>query len=497
MPPTVLPALVGLLEDLSAARIRFCSWKSNEHLGVGLAGKTDVDLLVDERQIGEFRIVLARHGVKPLTAAPARTYPGMEHHLGLDRSSGRLFHLHVHTQLVLGEEHVKNHHVAMEERFLDSARPLGEVPVPAPELELAILAVRVLLKYRARDVVKDMLKIRTPGIKPPVRAELSWLFERTSAAEVRTALEGAPLPAETVCRFLETYRRDPRAGATFLRLRSRLRRELAGARRGGGLRAKAHALGANRRANGHPLRTRMRPSTGGLTIALVGSDGSGKSTVAAELTRWFGWKLAVRRIYLGSKSPSRTARASYGAFRACRRGHRAAARRLGEDSRVSRAAARTRDVVLALHDLAIGRDRARRCREGRRDADGGCVVVFDRFPLDALSSSPAHRILDGPRIARTLPRGRLLDRLARREERLYAGLGLPDVLVFMRIDADEAFRRKPDHTLEVLASKTRAADELASLGARTIHPVRVLEIDATAPLDDVVRTLKSELWDVL
>ena len=46
----------------------------------------------------------------------------------------------------------------MERAFLESRRRQDGVPVPAPELELGVLSVRALLKYRARDVVKDVLE---------------------------------------------------------------------------------------------------------------------------------------------------------------------------------------------------------------------------------------------------------------------------------------------------------------------------------------------------
>ncbi|HWL90278.1 MAG TPA: hypothetical protein VNP90_02835, partial [Actinomycetota bacterium] len=50
-PPQTIPALARLLDDLADHGVRFCHWKSNEHLAAGLAGRTDLDLLVDADQI--------------------------------------------------------------------------------------------------------------------------------------------------------------------------------------------------------------------------------------------------------------------------------------------------------------------------------------------------------------------------------------------------------------------------------------------------------------
>jgi hypothetical protein len=497
--PGSIPALSGLLRDLTDTSIRWCSWKSNEHLSAALAGRTDLDLLVHAGDLEAFRAVLTRHGLKPIAAPPPRAYPGMEHHLGLDRASGRLFHLHVHTRLVLGEQHIKNHRIPMEDAVLSSVRLLDGVPVPAPELELAILTVRTLLKYRARDVVKDVLRIRSHGLKRPIRDELDWLLTRSRTDLVEEALHAAgdPVPPAIVRAFLNAYVRDPRSGATFARLRGRLRRDLARYQREGRTRARTRAAWSRIRSSRRPHLVRMTPGAGGRTFALVGSDGSGKSTVAAEVSRWLGWKLAVRVVYLGSKTPSRPSRWSYIGFRALRRGGRSAGRRVGQDSRIPRLIDRARDSMLAAHHVAVARDRERRCRAGRNDARAGRIVIFDRYPLDALSRSPEHRLLDGPRIGRTLPPRGLTGRLGRIEERMYERFGLPDVLVFLRIDPQEASRRKPDHRVETLVAKSRAADELALLGDRSGGRVRVVRIDANAPLAEVLLDVKRELWDVI
>jgi thymidylate kinase len=494
-----LPALAAILEQLAEAHVRYCSWKSNEHLSDGLAGRTDLDLLVEHADAPRFRSIVDRNGLKRLSPGSWAAYPGMEHHLGLDRSSGRLFHLHVHYQLVLGEQHVKNHRIPLEREFLDSARRLDGVPVPSPELELSILAVRALLKYRARDVVKDVFHIRSPGLRRPIRDEIRWLLTQTTPESVEAALRatGRVVPPDVVRAFLETIARDPRAGAALLRLRSRIREELSEFQRQGRVRASAHALAVMWRRR-RSLESRMIPQVGGTTIALIGPDGSGKSTIAADLVRWLGWKLAVRSYYMGSKSPSVASRASYLAFRAARRGHRAASVRLGAGSPIAGMIRKARDGLLALHYVAVGRDRSRRYEEGRREAAAGRIVIFDRFPLTRLSHEQEHHLLDGPRIRSVLPSaGGFTWWLATLEERIYRRMRLPDHLVFLLASADVSARRKPDHRFEALTAKATAAEELATLADSSSEPVDVIRIDADLPLEVVLLEVKSRLWDVL
>jgi len=494
-PADTVPALARLLDDLARGGVRYCHWKSNEHLVAGLAGRTDLDLLVHVDDLAAFREALERRGLKELSAPPAKRFPGMEHWLGFDDGTGALFHLHVHEQLILGEEHVKDHHVPLEGAFLDSVRLLDGVPVPSPELELGVLSVRALLKYRDRDVVKDVLKIRTPGMER-VRDELGWLLERTTTSKVGAALRatGEVVPSEVVVRFLDTYLRDPRDGTRFFFLRREVRSAMRGLRRRGRARASALRLARSwsRRLGTVPRMTLAE----GSTIALIGSDGSGKSTLARELADWLGWKVDVRVRYLGSKSPSRRSRWSYVAFRALRRGHRTIGRRLGEGSTIARGLEGARDVTLGVHHLAIAHDRARRVETGRREARSGRLVVFDRFPLTTLSGQEDLVILDGPRIRTMLPSGRRSIRaLAVREERVYSRFGVPDRLVLLDVSPSVAAARKPDHRREVIEAKVRAARELADLAER--HGVRTMRIDADRALDDVSLELRKQVWDVL
>ena len=497
-----LPAMLAFLGDLADTGIRHCAWKSNEHLLAALAGQTDVDLLVDRGDRARFEALVSRHGLRRVLPPPADVHPGMDHYLGLDRPSGRLFHLHVHFQLVLGERYVKNHRLPIERELLERTRTLHGVAVPTADLELAVLVVRALLKYRARDVVKDVLHVRSPGIAAETLAELEWLRGNRDLAAIRPGLDaiGSVVPLDVVTSFLEVIANDPRRGVHLLRLRTRLRWALRPLRRHGRMRAGAayaHALWRRRRPPRRRDAPRMTLPCGGTTVALVGADGAGKTTVAADVARWLGWKLDVRVHYLGSKAPSPPTDWLYLGFRALRRSHRAATERVGERSHAARSIAALRDLALALHHVSVGLDRRRHHACAQRDAAGGAIVVFDRYPLARLSDRPEDRLLDGPQVADLVgPRsGRLTDALAAVEERIYQRFGLPDHLVLLDVDPVVAARRKPDHRIDVIRTKTRAAAKLAGLAEAAGAPVT--RVDANQALDLVILDLKARLWDVL
>ena len=102
--------------------------------------------------------------------------------------------------------------------FLGSARPDGEFFVPAPELELILLVVRLTLKH----LTWDAMVMRRARIPASARSELADLERRSEPAEVERRLEQAlpfvrrgdlrrlPAGARARCRKV---RRDPRRRA--------------------------------------------------------------------------------------------------------------------------------------------------------------------------------------------------------------------------------------------------------------------------------------------
>ncbi|MDQ5815017.1 MAG: hypothetical protein M3516_01795 [Actinomycetota bacterium] len=504
-PPEALVALTELLDDFARAGLRYCLWKSNVRLPQALAGKTDLDLLVDPSHAGSFRDTIERHPVKRIVPPPDARYPGMEHYLGFDRMSGRLFHLHVHYELVLGERYVKNHRLPLERELLDSRRMLSGAPVPSAALELCVLAVRALLKYRGRDVIKDVFKIRSPGLPDELYEEILWLLDQTSRDELHRALARtvAVIPSRAVSEFLDAIVRGRRPGFALWRFRRLVRTQLGTFQRHSRVNARVGYLAAawsNRtRVRRTPSAMRqMSPAGGGRSIGLVGADGAGKSTIAWTLSSWLSWKVESRVCYMGSKQPSRASTALYLMFRAQRRGHRSIERRLGPGSRLTKGLAVSRDVTLGLHHLSIGRDRMRRYRAALRERERGAIVIFDRFPMECLSREPAARLLDGPQIARSVnARSGVLGLLAAWEERLYARFRLPDHLFVLVVSPSVSLGRKPDHSADLLLAKSVAVADLARLALSCGGSTHVGRIDADRALDEVMLEAKARLWDAL
>ena len=65
----------------------------------------------------------------------------------------------------------------------------------------------------------------------------------------------------------------------------------------------------------------------------------------------------------------------------------------------------------------------------------------------------------------------------------------PDLIVKLNVPYDIAIKRKPDHSPDMLANKVEVIGKLQFGGAS------IVEVDASLPLDDVIRISRGYVWD--
>jgi hypothetical protein len=438
--------------------------------------------------------VAADLGFKPVRAAPGKHYPGVENHVGLDTETGRLVHLHVHYDLVLGQQHVKDYRLPIEDQVLASIVESDGVPVPAPQMELTILGLRAVLKYRLRDALKELLSVRSPGIPRAIRAEAAWLLGMTSLEQVRATLDdlGPGVPADLVLESIGRLTSPREGGLGLLLLRERVRAALRPMRRMPRAHATALYLLAlwrkRTRAAGIATKRRMTLPDGGTTIGIVGSDGAGKTTLITALEEWLAWRLDVRTLYMGTPEPTAVRSLLKRMFRIARAAQRRIDGFRGGDGLVSRALRSVGDVSLGLRRVGEARSRLARYREGLRNAARGSVVLFDRYPLP--TASVFGRSMDGARLEQeiTPPRSRFLTWLVQRERGLYERVAPPEHMVALKVSAAESLRRKPDHDPGGIAAKTEAIQALTASGTDLVI------VDADRPADRVLTEVKARIW---
>ena len=489
----VIRSLLGALHE---AEVSYCHWKSNEHLSASMLGLTDLDVLVDRRHHEKVQQALAASGFRPFRATALAGYPAVEDHLGFDEVTGRMVHLHLHYRLTLGQKHLKGYRLPWEAEILATRRRADEydIEVVSPEAELLLLLVRDALKRRVRSAVAARIGLRSK--KDDFRRELAWLVERADHAAVvslGTRLIG-PGIERSLARLIDGGARqeDRRSFASGVRPALRKCRTygtvtatiLAFAREivwmvGGLSRKKFHWA--------VPLR-RVTPR-GGIVVAFLGSDGSGKSSLSADAVSWLGGKLDVVPIYFGSgDGPGSLLRLPMQLTRRVlqRGGIR------GSVGRGSRSGWRGSLRTVALVPWALSLSLEKRAKHQRmiRARNRGLVVICDRYPQDQTKGFNDGLLLSG--LAESRWRG--LRALAKWEATPYseAHRHPPDLVVKLLASPQVALSRRPDMSIDEIERRISAVR-----GMRFPATTSVIEIDADRPLEDVVRKVRDLIWHAL
>ncbi len=506
MPANSLQVTAGLMERLHAENIVYCHWKSNEHLREALLGITDMDFLVDRAAAAGLARVLDETGYKRFAAVSGRSYPGVEDYLAMDDGTGRLAHLHLHYRLTLGQKHLKGYRLPWEDTVLAGRRfdEAGQTYVSDPHAELLLLIVRSVLKIRARD--RCLAVVGRAYVRGAEMREFRWLRERVEPARLRElAVRLVGEEAATV--LVDIADRGPGL-RRLLKFRAAAAERLNLCRTYGPveatLRRWARELLWLRSGLGKRLLPPVKPLSrtdprGGLIIAFVGPDGSGKSTLVRGIVRWLSWKIDARGVYFGSgDGPSSLLRWPLKlALRVARRAGLVRPPGIGTCSEATRAAGHSPPRpagpiawARVLWALVLAREKSRSLRRAWRGRNLGMVMVCDRYP-----QSQVMGFNDGPLLAHWREhRWRPLRALSRLESAPYrfAEEHPPDLVIKLRVSPGVARARKPEMRLEEIVRRNEA---IASL--KFPSPTIVCGVEADRSLDEVMLQAKRHVWAAL
>lgn len=209
-------------------------------------------------------------------------------------------------------------------------------------------------------------------------------------------------------------------------------------------------------------------------VAVVGCDGTGKSTLTADLLENLKKRGSAERRYMGLVSGEMGEKIKQLPLIGVRlEQHLAEKAQRAQDMNL-----RLPGIGTALIMYALSWWRAAQLVRLRRLSRNGVLVVADRYPQAEI---PGFRY-DGPGLTVDRTSSGLVHKLAAREQKLYEWMARhkPALVIRLNIDADTAHRRKPDHSLSELRDKISVMPRLTFNGAS------ICEIDARAPYADVL-----------
>jgi thymidylate kinase len=216
-------------------------------------------------------------------------------------------------------------------------------------------------------------------------------------------------------------------------------------------------------------------------IAVVGCDGSGKSTVTEALRLWMNARQPTRICHLGKQSGNigrRIARLPLLGGKLDKSIH-AKAQKAQTDKGPG--------VLAAMVIYMFSMRRVRRFGRMMKLWEGGHAIIADRFPqlgvpgpMDGLGLAGAGGGGGG---------GGLVGWLARSERRRYAAMvvNAPDLVLRLNVSLEVALARKTDHRASSLARKVADVPRLTFEGAP------IVEIDADLPLEQVLAQARAAI----
>ncbi len=489
----VLDLLLDLLTAFHEHRIAYCYWKSSRRIAEVLAGDADLDLLIAHPDQHRAQQVLLQSGFKFFPSVPAREHPAVSSFLGHDEASGRIVHVHMHLRLVAGERLFKNYRLPWEATVLAQAVAHPRLPIRMldPATEAVLLAVRACLELRRSDPVTlrnwDATRRKFELDRAALAARVDRPTLRTRAAELMGDDLGDVL-ADAVHggQPLETQRR----------LRRRVRRALAphrlynaveGRLRSAWRTVRWAAGGLNKRSLHLPRPWSRRAPGGGSVVAVLGVDGSGKSTVVATLRSWLGAEIDVMPIYFGTGDgrPSVVLLPLKLLVPLISRLIRSKPKGSSHGNVSSRPPGAVYSLLLMLWASVLAVEKRLKLLRARRAAERGMIVVADRYPQDQILD-----FNDGPLLPRLSKAPRWLRRFEANSYALASRLP-PDLVIKLDVTKEVVARREPDMDAGVVEQRIASVRQLSFPG------IPVVRVDAMQPLAGVIATVKREVWRVL
>ena len=487
---------------LDRENIRYCHWKSNEHVDAAVEGKTDLDVLADRAKKVKLKQVLGEIGFKQFISVPFLQYTEIEDYVAMDEDTGILVHLHLHYQLELGEKNLKGYHCPWEELLLSTRIYDREhqIYIAEPNIEIIILVVRAALKVRNRDRAKSLFG--ADYFAGDVIREFRWLKERIDLAQVEklsTELLGEDAskvildaiadesqlkkllsPGNAVRLAVKKYRRyDP---ITAMRLRWYREWQYL-------------FFKIMSRYFKAPVKLRRTSiDKGGSIIAILGADGAGKSTVNAEIVKGLSSKVDVFPIYLGSgdgtasilRQPLIWMRQGFKALKSLKSSGKpstGSTKKWYERSKVYQ----LNHILWAITLVFEKQNKLKRINSAR---ERGMVVVCDRYP-----QSQIPYLNEGPLLTTEhKSSSKLLQALQEWELKSYQKMVatvVPDLVVKLNVSPEVALTRKS--SLPEVIEKKVAGVKAIEFPDRS----RIANLDADRSLDEVILKAKHAVWQNL
>jgi thymidylate kinase len=458
-----------------------------------LSGESDLDLLIAREDQHRAQAILLEQGLKLFPSVAHRDDPAMSSYLGYDEPSGRIVHIHLHFLLVAGDSLLKNYRLPWEETILARAvaHPMLPIRILDPPSEALLQMVRACLELRRADPVALRNWKATRRKFALDHGELAARVDRATFRD-----RAAEAVGEDVADMLATACSGDHSLGRQRRLRRRLQKELAAFRTYNAVEARLRgawrgilwmAGGLNERVLCAPRPWRRRAPGGGCVVALLGVDGSGKTTVVAALRAWLRSEIDVMPIYFGTGAgrPSLLLLPFKLMVPVITPWLSTKPKGISQGKASRHAPGLLYSLLLMVWATVVALEKRSKLLAAHRGAKRGLIVVADRYPHNDILD-----FNEGPLIAHLSKAPLWLRRFEVSTYALARRLP-PDLVIKLRVTPETAGRREPDMDPAVIPERIKALQRLTFPGAH------IVSVDAEQPLAEVIRAVKGEVWRLL
>lgn len=489
----LLASIERLLKALDEHGIIYCHWKSNEHLSEALEGDTDLDVLFDPAQRTELECVFDECGLKRFRATPLMQYNAIEDFIGFDQEAAKIWHVHTHYRMTLGENHLKGYTITPWGSILLKDRIRGEANVWTSDSadEFVLLLCRIALKLRWRDFSRNLGK--------DDQVEIAWLRERIDKEKVENAAEKM-VGEKSKEKILLLFNSDLKKKSQFIPLQKSLRKELkpftAYSKASSWFtRTKREIFwlygGVKRRLGWSNFSANRRVSpSGGLVVAILGCDGAGKSTTLSYIKKEFNKKLDVVSIYFGSgdgsssllRKPMKLVARKVGGKGV---GH-AVEKEYAEKKKVSFKSL-LYSIAKVLWAVTLAKEKKSKQKQMVKARNNGLLVLTDRYPQSNMPGAS-----DGPLLSRYQNGNGLMKRISNWEQKIYEkfSVNAPDLTIKLMVPTEVAIARKPEMTVEEIENKKSIVMSM-DISEHTAV------IDTSRPFEITRGEVMKEIWELI
>ena len=222
----------------------------------------------------------------------------------------------------------------------------------------------------------------------------------------------------------------------------------------------------------------------GPLIALVGCDGSGKSTLSFDLAEALNKRQPAKCCYLGQGSGNIGRKISQFKF-----GGKLFSRIIDKKAGTARTKGKKIPGILtALVIFFFSCIRFSNFSKMIKLRKEGVIIIADRYPQTEVVG-----FYDGPGLSAAHTRNCFIQFLVKLEYKLYDYMAFikPDLVIRLNIDVDTAYQRKQDHDYNLLKIKVDATQKLKFRGAP------IIDVDATLPYKEVYEIAMKAINDIL